>query len=272
MSEPQSGGRRRARLAPGALAVAAVLASVLLVVLARTPRARAAVVTAEGALPNGALDPRRVDALLAAVRGTGPVACELAVRTVSGRNWNGRGGDPTSADTAARSLVDDVVTMNADASSVPSLRAALGDADACVRRVAAPLLGRVDDQAATDALLAALRDASAPTRVAGATGLAYGGRRRAAAARDPLVAALRDADAGVRAASAWALGQLRVPGTTPLLVAALRDRDAAVRRAVAVALGSLEDAAAVDALVAALRDDADPLVRQAAAWALGQIK
>jgi hypothetical protein len=268
MSE-QTGGRPRARLAPGALAIASVLASVLLVVLQRAPRARAAVVAEEGpgGTPNGALDPRRVESFLTAVRGTGAVACELAVRSVSGRNWNGRGGDP-----AARTLVDDVLMRNADAAAVPALRTALGDADACVRRVAAPILGRVDDPSATRALLDALRDPSAPTRAAGATGLAYSGRRRAADVRDPLVAALRDADAAVRAASAWALGELRVAGVTSAIAELLRDRDTGVRRAAAVALGSLEDPAAVAPLVTALRDDADPGVRQAAAWALGQLK
>ena len=275
MSEQTGGRARRPRLAPGALAVASVLASVLLVVLQRAPRARAAVVTEErpGGLPNGALDPRRVETFLAAVRGTGAVACELAVRSVSGRNWNGRGGDPSAgADTAARTLVDDVLMRNAAAAAVPELRTALGDADACVRRVAAPILGRVDDPAATRALLDALRDPTAPTRAAGATGLAYSGRRRAGDVRDPLAAALRDADAAVRAASAWALGELHVTGVTSAIAELLHDRDTGVRRASAVALGSLEDPAAVAPLVSALRDDADPGVRQAAAWALGQLK
>jgi HEAT repeat protein len=274
MSESTGGRAKRARLAPGALAIATLLASVLLVVLQGAPRARAAVVAED---PSGAsrdaLDPRRVESFLAAVRGTGAVACELAVRSVSGRNWNGRGGDPSiGVDSAARTLVDDVLTTNADASSVPVLRAALGDADACVRRVAAPLLGRVDDDAATRALLDALRESAAATRAAAATGLAYAGRRRASEARDPLVTALRDADADVRAASAWALGRLEIAGTAASLVPVLRDRESRVRRAAALALGNLEDPAAVEPLVAALRDDADPGVRQAAAWALGQLK
>jgi len=277
MSQSPGGRAPRARLAPGALAIATLLASVLLVVMQGAPRARAAVVTEDRRAASGesraALDPRRVESFLAAVRGTGAVACELAVRSVSGRNWNGRGGDPSvGVDSAARTLVDDVLATNADAASVPALRAALGDADACVRRVAAPLLGRVDDDAATRALLDALRDPSAPTRAAGATGLAYSGRRRAGDVRDPLAAALRDADAAVRAASAWALGELHVTGVTSAIAELLHDRDTGVRRASAVALGSLEDPAAVAPLVSALRDDADPGVRQAAAWALGQLK
>jgi len=51
MSESTGGRATRARLAPGALAIATLLASVLLVVLQGAPRARAAVVAED---PSGA--------------------------------------------------------------------------------------------------------------------------------------------------------------------------------------------------------------------------
>ncbi len=51
----------------------------------------------------------------------------------------------------------------------------------------------------------------------------------------------------------------------------LRDADPLVRQRAAWALGELEHPGAVDALIAALDDD-DPRVRTLAAWALGEIK
>lgn len=271
MSQRSTGGRasRVARLAPGASVIAL---SILIAVLRAVPaRARGADGTAAHAAI--AADPQRVAAFLEAVRGTGAVACELASRTVEGRNWNGRAGlDGATADSAARTLVYDVVDAGADARAVGTLRTALGDADPCVRRIAAPLLGRIDDETAAAALLDALRAAQGTTRHAGAVGLAYVNRARASEVQGALVTALRDAESDVRAASAWALGRRETRGATAPLAEALRDREPRVRRAVAYALGAIEDPAAVVPLTGVLRDDRDADVRRAAAWALGQIK
>jgi HEAT repeat protein len=272
MSQRSTGGRAlsASRLAPGAFVIAL---SILVAVLRAVP-ARAGVAPNDEGTAVASVDPARVQAFLGAVRGTSAVACELAARTVEGRNWNGRGSvDGSAADSAARTLVYDVVDgSGADPAAIPVLRAALGDDDSCVRRLAAPLLGRIDEPQAATALLAALADARPTTRHAAAVGLAYVNRARAVDVQASLVKALGDAEADVRAASAWALGRRETRGATVPLAAALGDREPRVRRAVAYALGAIEDPAAVVPLTGALRDDRDVEVRRAAAWALGQIK
>lgn len=267
------GGRAtRARLARGASAM--IVASVLVVALHAAGQgvARARGATG-GGTPITRMDPARLASFLGGVRGASPVACELAARAVYNGGWGGRRSTGTaSQDTTARGLVSDVLDGDADAAAIPTLRAALADPDACVRRIAAPILGRIDDPAAADALVAALGDASTPTRLAGAVGVAFVEKQYAERGRAPLVRALKDADAAVREAAAWALGRLELPNSAAPLIDALGDRESRVRAAAASALGSIEDAAAVPRLAEVLRGDADPEVRRAAAWALGQIK
>ena len=151
-----------------------------------------------------------------------------------------------------------------DAAAVPGLLAALGDANADVRRAAAAL-GEIGYAAAVPWLLAALDDAEARVREAAAKAL---GQIGDAAAVPGLLAALGDAEANVREAAAAALGQIGAPAV-PRLLAALRDAEEDVRRAAAAALGQI-GAPAVPGLLAALRD-AEEDVRRMAAAALGEI-
>ncbi len=159
-------------------------------------------------------DSAAVDQLLRAARGADPVLCELARRTVDqqGGWWGGGGELPgvlgAGSDSQPPRVVTAAVARGARAPGVvPLLRVALGDADPCVRRLAAPLLGRVEGAPARDAMLAALRDPSPATRHAAAIALGFAG---APEARGPLVAALRtDPAPPVRAAAAWALGRTR---------------------------------------------------------------
>jgi HEAT repeat protein len=185
-------------------------------------------------------DSAAVAAFLAAVRGVDPVVCDLAVRTVD-QGW-GWGGAETPASAAARDQrardILLVVTRDLrDAAVVPALRAGLSDADACVRRMSGPLLGRSSAPGAFAALSQALRASDVETREMAALGL---GVADSSAAVPGLVAALGDASPRVRAMAAWALGRI-------------------------------EDPAAIEPLVRALRSDADPVVRRSAAWALGQM-
>ena len=188
-----------------------------------------------------AADSAAVGAVLAAVRGANPLLCELAVRTVE---QQGGWGGPMSfdlrapADPAVRAALLAIRQEHVVPSAVPALGAALGDEDACVRRVAAPLLGRVAHATA----LAALRQA------------------------------LRDERPGTREAAAIGLGYTNNPAVIPALLAGLQDSVARVRVACVVALGEIDDHRAVGALTRLLREDRDDAVRAAAAWAIGEIE
>jgi len=187
-------------------------------------------------------DTASVARLLNVVRGVDPVLCELATRHVDmhGRwsHWGNTSGDPLEMDSVSAALVSWVQNDHNDPAVVPRLRAALRDADVCVRRVAGSFLGRVEHPSAAAALVSALDDANAGTRAAAAIGLGLSDQPEHAV--DPLIKRLRDDSAPVRRSAAWALG-------------------------------AIEAREAMPPLIDLLQRDADPRVRQAAAWALGQI-
>jgi hypothetical protein len=254
---PSNGGRRRAVVARAALVTGALLAVVATLAVRRGGDAVAGEVGAPadhaewvagpmepfGAAERGTAalkDSAAVVAFLAAVRGVDPLVCDLAVRTVD-QGW-GWGGSETPASAAARDervreILLAVTRDLRDAAVVPPLRAGLSDADACVRRMSGPLLGRSRAPGAFAALSQALRASDAETREMAALGL---GVADSSAAVAPLVAALGDGSPRVRAMAAWALGRI-------------------------------EDRAAVEPLARVLRGDSDAVVRRTAAWALGQI-
>ena len=179
--------------------------------------------------------------LLAAVRGSDPLLCEMAVRNADQRGWWGHwasmAGSPLDHDSASAAVIMWIQREHNDPAVVPRLRTAMRDADGCVRRVAGSFLGRVRHPAAITALTEALGDANAGTRHVATIGLGLSDAREAVA---PLVRALRDQDVAVRRGAAWALG----------------------------AIGERE---AEEPLIARLERDPDPRVRQAAAWAIGQL-
>jgi HEAT repeat protein len=179
--------------------------------------------------------------LLAVVRGGDPLVCEMATRAAdmhgSWSMWGPLSGDPLTVDSTSSALLNWIQHKHDDPSLVPRLSGALRDDDACVRRMAGSLLGRVRHPTALAALLAALDDQKAGTREVAAFGLGMGETRSAV---DPLIARLKDGAPSVRRAAAWALGQL-------------------------------EDQKALPALVELIGRDPDPRVRQTAAWAIGSI-
>ena len=189
-------------------------------------------------------DTASVSRLLAVVRGSDPLLCEMAVRNVDMHGWWSNG--PSSVlemDSTSTALISWIQRKHADPAVVPRLSAALRDSDACVRRVAGSFLGRVDHPSATGALLAALDDANADTRNVATLGLGL-------------------ADEHSRLA----------PGVTAGLLRRLRDESATVRRSAAWALGAIEAKEALLPLIELLGKDTDPRVRQAAAWAIGQLE
>jgi hypothetical protein len=217
-------------------------------------------------------DAENVAALIAAVRNANPILCELASR---GAMWNGNWQYVGPATPLRARSSGDMELVRFAASSpkgrevIAPLRAALGDPDPCVRRFAAPLLGRTQQSAAVETLVTALRDENPITREAAAVGLRFAENPSTI---DPLTRALEDRESSVRAAAAWALGEIEDSRAIPALERTLKDADPLVRINAAWALGEIEDPAAIPALTALLREDRDPEVRRMAAWALGNIE
>lgn len=172
-----------------------------------------------------------------------------------------------------------------------------------IRRVAASVLGILEDPRAVEPLIGALSDSAYSVRVAAVKSLAAIDDARAVepliqvmqgknAARDaamealvtigqpavgPLIQALRDQTPLVRETAAYLLIILRESGAPgvewaePNLIEALQDQLSDVRKAAAVALSVIGGAQAVGPMIQALKDpDAD--VRKIAAAALGSMK
>jgi HEAT repeat protein len=192
-----------------------------------------------GVLPAQNGDAGAVTAVLQAVRGASPLLCDLAARTLE-QQWGWRSSyDPRAPrDAATRDVLRVVTERRAGPLAVAPLAAALADSDACVRRVAAPLLGRIEHASAQAAIRAALRHEAPETREA----------------------------------AAFTAGYAEDSALIPALLAALQDPVAHVRLAAAWALGEIEDERAIGALVRVLREDRDPAVRAAAAAAIGHIE
>jgi hypothetical protein len=260
-----------AAIAGAGVALGAVRAANRVAFLPPPNATTAAAVQGRGA-PAG--DSTRVRRLLESARGVNPLLCDLAARTVDGRSgwWSGSEGvlaTSGSGDSIAGDVVTWVQHREVDASAVPMLRDALSDADACVRRLAAPLLGRIRDRSASQAMLTALAATDATVREMGALALGFADDSAAVA---PLERRLRtDTSPRVRATAAWALGEIERPESARVLVEALQDADALVRRSAAHALGEIENPVAIPALTDLLKSDRDADVRRAAAHALGEI-
>lgn len=179
----------------------------------------------------------------------------------------------------------------------------LQDPSRDVRRTAALSLGKIGHSAATTALVGALSDPDsqvreysawalgqigedvndeAAVRLAGALGDERHSVKQAAAQalgkigpRQPVIAILTQALAvgkrGSRRAAVEALAQLEAKKAYPVLQAALTDPDPVVRQGALAALGELGDRRVLPAFRERLLFDADPGVRTEAAYRLGKL-
>lgn len=184
---------------------------------------------------------------------------------------------PPSA--ASPAVVSDTTTLDR---IVDLLVAALADPAASVRRTALSALRPVGGERGRAAIQSMLDDSAEEVRAAAERALGLrpnvnmevppssAPRPASRAVLDSLERGLQNPDFHVRLASAWRLGNLADPRSTPVLVARLEDVDFHVRDAAASALGHIGDRRAVPALVARLTDE-DFHVRQAAVSALGHI-
>lgn len=121
-------------------------------------------------------------------------------------------------------------------------------------------------------LLSEATGAPWPTRVAAVRALALFGKGASEEVRRTLVAALYDEEEAVRVVAARALGKLEEQAPRTHLLLALRDRSEFVRAAAVSALGKLGPRLPLEAIIGHLRGDEAPVVRVAAARALGRLR
>jgi hypothetical protein len=178
-----------------------------------------------------------IDSVLAQMKNTAPVACEMAMVAIDHSNWFGDWGDNGNSpllDDDKRPRIPN--TLESDAVVEP-LMTALRDPDYCVRRTAASLLGRARNARVTERLRATLDDPQPETRALAAFAL---GSAEEQSAGPRLQVLLRDSAAGVRAAAAWSLGELEYrPAIAALADVLVNDQSARVRRAAARSLGQI---------------------------------
>jgi len=222
--------------------------------------------------PGGTNERAAVTAVIAGARNANPLMCALAARALdASMHWGDfrPGYDPRGLENrAVRETLRVTLDVLHDPALVETLRPALGDSDPCVRRLAAPLFGRVRHPSALQALRQAVRDPNPVTRETAALALGFAGDAQTV---PDLVTTLRDATPEVRIAAAWALGEIESKTAVQPLVRTLEDTDPRVRATSAWALGRIEAPEAVADLAKALRRDQDVDVRRNAAWALGKV-
>jgi HEAT repeat protein len=214
-------------------------------------------------------DSARVAALLASLSRADPVACEMIADQIGNFWWSDGGsgvgmfGD-VRAD--ARRGKDSLSAPVSDARAIRLLTATLANDDACVRLVAAKMLG---NSAAPDEVIAASLESPA-ARVREAALRAAGERDRRALR--PRVERMLADEPDVAAMAAWTLGEYEQKASVPALRRALAHASPRVRTSAAWALGQVEDPAAAEDLERLVARDDDRRVKLAAVRALGSLE
>ncbi len=173
------------------------------------------------------------------------------------------------ADASNRAVAAGILGDSGDPEAIPSLLAAL---DTVLGMVAgggpvARALVELRDVWSVEIFVKALSDPRAYVRRAAAEALGW---LRDAEALEALCGALRDDAFGVRLEAAWALGEIGDSSALAPLLSLAQDQDSNVRRNVADALGQLGDPRAREVL-AGLMEDEDLGVRAAAEHALRRL-
>ena len=218
--------------------------------------------------PDSALVTRVLDAL----GKTEPLVCEMIADQV-GNFWTNEGhtggGIGRFAD-ASRTIFgakDSLSGHSSDAAAIRVMQSQLAAPNACVRRVAAKLLGR--SRVPTERIAALMQDRSPLVREAAAYA-AGGGSGDRKGARGALVRLVESGSVAEAAMATWALGELEDSASIPVLTRAARSSEVRVRLAAVWALGSIGNARSVTTFAVAL-DDASMDVRVAAARALSDV-
>jgi HEAT repeat protein len=229
---------------------------------------RAPLAIAGGMHTRPGADSARVARLLTALGQTDPVVCDL-IGDQLGNFWMGnddarlgRFADAADVQGAKDSLAGSIT----DPRAIGLLVASIDSNNACVRRVAAKLLGNSTVSAAVLGRL--LDDAQPRARESAAYAAGVGERRET---RAGLERRLTDSEPSVAAMAAWALGEIRDPASAPELQKAVHSTSPRVRLAGIWALGQFNDAAFAKDVLPFLRDP-DAGTRVIAAEALGEMK
>ena len=159
-------------------------------------------------------------------------------------------------------------SMNADANARRAILDGLTDALPARRRLAAEVLGKMDDRSAIEPLTQALDDSDVEVRHAAIDALV---QLNAPSAPDAIARRVRDPEASVRARALDALSALSAE-PRPEYVGALQDPAPRVQARAVVALHKTGDAARAENAIAALLGSTDPNARQAGLDAVADIR
>ena len=181
--------------------------------------------------------------LLEAVRGANGIVCGAVDRSFDTGYWNHSLSTVIETDFADQPSVEVAQWIGRrkfDESAFAIARNGLRSDDACVRRVAARIIGNTRDRTRLASQLESELGATDPrTRTATLFALGFSNRHEAVpAVRDRL----NDSDRNVRVAAIWALANIGDSTVSPTMISLLeRDSDPVVRSAAAWALGRLND-------------------------------
>jgi HEAT repeat protein len=214
-------------------------------------------------------DSARVESYLTAVRAMEPMYCEMLVDQV-GNFWNSSGdfriGLLAESNRNWEEARDSLYGATTNPAALRREVRGLDDANACVRRAAAKLLGR-SGPAGYNAIREALRSGS--ERVREAAALAAGQNDEATALADDILRATRDQSPNVVAMATWALSEFEKPEYLNRLAELTKHSDVRVRRAAVHGVGHIELPARVVPVLLPLLGDNDAGVRYYAAGGLG---
>lgn len=260
------------RIAARVAAVAALALGLSAVAAARSDGGSAAPLEAlvSHSTHHEGLDSTHVAQLLATLRASDPLVCELLVDRI-GNYWDsGDDGIGRLADARALQAAKDSVRGRISSRGAQALLlATMSDDDPCVRQLAGEWLGR--SAIPTDQLIQRLTDPSQRVREVAAFALGVGHREHGVASRRALERLAGDGEAHLQAMAVWALGEAEDTASLPALRRALQSTTEAVQLAAIVAIAEFDDAPSRSRFETLLRTSRSDAVRARAAEALGEL-
>lgn len=271
LKDPDAGVREAAAESLGRLADARALDGLLAAASDSDAKVRAAVVEALAALQ----ETRAIPVLAKALKDSSSAVRREAAEALSRLDEAPEAVEPLvsalqDTDVHVRLAAVQGLAARKDKRALAALAGLVKDSSAEVRAAAVCALGELQDASSIPALTTALKDENEEVREQAVRALGNLGSPKAIPA---LVEATKDRSADVRSGAASALAELHDAANSPQVVSALKalldDSSSEVREQAINALSEIRDAGALQALIAAMQSK-DPVVRKAAAAALGQ--